>query len=189
MWLSMSGRVSLSGPGVPKIVFYLIMHVFSHACRTCLVLLWPACLKIIFSSARFGSTFSLFFCFHQTTFYLLFLWIYQHFSFKDGIFFYSSFFFLCNFKRFWLEEKVDLCVQSNMIQSHSPSINKIDLSLLIIVNINWTLCAKEHAKCFQYIISFNPYINTIKWMLFLFVYILKEKWSLKPLRNLPGSHS
>lgn len=39
MWLSVSGKVSLSGPGVPKIAFYLLTHVFSDAYRTCLVLL------------------------------------------------------------------------------------------------------------------------------------------------------
>lgn len=30
MWLSMSGRVNISGPGILKTVFYLITHVFSH---------------------------------------------------------------------------------------------------------------------------------------------------------------
>lgn len=102
----MSRRVHIPGPGIPKIVLYLTTHVFPHVCGTCLVWLFPAHLKTVFSFVKFGSTFSLFFRFWQTTFCVL--GIRQHFSFKDGIVSYTGIFF-CNFKRFWLEAKVDMC--------------------------------------------------------------------------------
>lgn len=61
-----------SGPGIPKIVLYLFSHVFSNVFN-----LWNmfglalicSFERFVFSFVRLSYRFTLFFCFHQTTYF------------------------------------------------------------------------------------------------------------------------